>query len=318
VVQDIQPHSGVFHSIDVPPDATNLTICASGNTLPIDIYVSRDSLPSTSVFDYHLAVNPPGGCLPITIYDIPPLVAGRYYIQVYNPNDVVQRVRIQATVYRNPFAIATSVGGFAGPVNIKDDAVTYAYITNLTHLPISSMDVSLLINDLRISDLALTLISPNGTRVLLFENRGALSTNGLGTFSVATNGLGVPSFGVTNMAPFYTNNFDDVATGPYTPGSVFDGWSVLSNRALVYPELPAPWLSNNVLVLGNVSRLRTTSNKATASVNTGPAGYEALLPDDPRWNAVVGTIQRAIAQCQREQNANRQTGAAEEPGNAEL
>ena len=63
-----------------------------------------------------------------------------------------------------------------------DDAVTYAYITNLTHLTISSLDVGLLISDPRISDLALTLISPTGTRVLLFEDRGALSTNGLGIF----------------------------------------------------------------------------------------------------------------------------------------
>ena len=37
------------------------------------------------------------------------------------------------------------------------------------------MDVGLLIRDPRISDLAITLISPHGTRVLLFENRGAAS-----------------------------------------------------------------------------------------------------------------------------------------------
>ncbi len=57
---------------------------------------------------------------------------------------------------------------------ILDDAVTDIYLTNNLHGIISSLDVGLLINDPRVSDLAITLISPNGTRVLLFENRGAL------------------------------------------------------------------------------------------------------------------------------------------------
>jgi len=269
IVHEVLPNTFVYDSIDVPPDATNLTVCVSGNTAPVDLYVMRGSLPTRTVFDYHLTVNPPGACLPISIFDSPPLVAGTYYIGVFNSSATVQDFRIVATIYKNPFAIASSVGGFAGPVAIKNDAVTYDYITNLTHLPISSLDVSLLISDPRISDLALTLISPNGTRVLLFENRGGLSTNGLGTFSVATNSLGVPSFGTTNMTPFYTNDFDDVATGPYTPGAVFDGWGVLSNRAVVYPELPAPWLSNNVLVLGNAAVTNTlpTTNSTSYSLS---------------------------------------------------
>ena len=59
------------------------------------------------------------------------------------------------------------------PVPILDDAVTDNYLTNNLHDIISSLDVGLLISDPRVSDLAITLISPNGTRVLLFENRGA-------------------------------------------------------------------------------------------------------------------------------------------------
>jgi subtilisin-like proprotein convertase family protein len=257
IAHEIAPFSFFYDSIDVPSDATNLTVCVSGNSLPVDLYVSRDAIPTTTTFDYHLKVNPPGNCLPITIFDSPPLVPGRYYIGVYNGNSSEQDIRILATIYKNPFAIATSVGGGAGPINIKDDAITYAYITNMTHLPVSGLDVALLISDPRISDLAITLISPNGTRILLFENRGGTSTNGLGTLSLTSGGQGVSSFGVTNMTAFYTNNFDNIATGPYTPGSVFGGWSVLSNRAVVYPELPAPWLSNNVLVLENAAVTNT-------------------------------------------------------------
>jgi subtilisin-like proprotein convertase family protein len=269
VVVEVLPFTWYYDSIDVPGDATNLTVCISGNTAIQDLYVRRDLLPTTTDFDYHSAIDKPGGCLPMSIFDVPPLVAGKYFIGVFNNTSTTQHIRVTATIFRNPSAVASSIAGFAGPVNIRDDAMTYAYITNLTHMPISSLDIGLLINDPRISDLALTLISPNGTRILLFENRGALSTSGLGTFSLSTNSLGVPSYAVTNLTAFYTNDFDDVATGPYMPGAVFDGWNVLSNKAIVYPELPAPWLSNNVLVLGDaaVSNSFPTTNSTSYSLS---------------------------------------------------
>ena len=53
-----------------------------------------------------------------------------------------------------------------GPTPILDDAVTYSYLTNLSHLTISALDVGVLIQHPRISDLTLTLIAPDGTRVL--------------------------------------------------------------------------------------------------------------------------------------------------------
>ena len=178
-------------------------------------------------------------------------------------------MRITATIFKNPFAIAQSLASTIGPVPIQDDAVTYAYITNNSPLTISGVDVGLLLSDPRISDLAITLISPKGTRVLLFEDRGALSTKGLGTFSSTVNSVGLPVFAVTNMAPVYTNNFDDVVTGTYTPGATFDGWNVLSNYVVVYPELPAPWLSNNVVILGQgaISNNLPTTNSTSYSLS---------------------------------------------------
>jgi subtilisin-like proprotein convertase family protein len=277
VVRAVLPNTFSYDSIDVPDDATNLTVCVTGNTLPMELYVKRGDVPTRTDFDYKLVpINPPGGCLSITIFDQPPLIAGRYFIGVFNPNSSVQNVRITATIFKNPFAIAQSLASTIGPVPIQDDAITYAYITNNSHLAISGLDVGLLLSDPRVSDLAITLISPNGTRVLLFEDRGALSTNGLGTFSTTVNSQGLPVFAVTNMAPFYTNNFDDVVTGTYTPGATFDGWSVLSNSVVVYPELPAPWLSNNVVILGqgaisnNLPTTNSTSYSLSFEVNHAP------------------------------------------------
>jgi subtilisin-like proprotein convertase family protein len=274
---DLLPNSWFYDSIDVPDDATNLTVCVSGNTAPLDLYISRLGPPTTTSFDYHQKINPPGSCLSITVFDQPPLAAGRYYIGVFNGNFIVQHIRVTAQALRNPFAIATAIANPGGPVSIRDDAVTYAYLTNLNHMTISSLDVGMLISDPRISDLAITLISPNGTRVLLFENRGATSTAGLGTFSAVTNGSGAPTFSSTNLAAFYTNNFDGVPTGPYAPGAVFGGWNVLKDRVTVYPELPAPWLSNNVAILsdGIISNNFPTTNSTayTLSFEVAHAPY---------------------------------------------
>lgn len=319
IITDVLPNTWHLDSIDVPGDATNLTVCVAGNSAPVDLFVRRDSPPSFTEYDYHLTINPPGDCLPITIFDQPPLTAGRYYIGVFNGSSSIQSIRITAFLYKNPYAVASSISSFAGPVPIADDAVTYAYITNLVHMTISALDIGLLIDHPRISDLAITLISPSGTRVLLFEDRGGGSTNGLGTFSTLTNSLGVPMYAYTNLTPFWTNNFERVAAGTYAPGAVFDGWNVLSNYAVVYPELPAPWLSNNVLVLGDsaVSNTLPTTNSTSYSlsfrVTHAPyvfgtvawwpfdgdgrdiyGGFDGLLRGDVSFNSSTGMVNQAF------------------------
>ena len=74
-----------------------------------------------------------------------------------------------------------------GPVPILDDAVTtnYIFVTN-TDL-IQDFNVGLRVDHPRISDLVFHLISPDGTRYLLMENRGGTSTNGCGAAIVTTN-----------------------------------------------------------------------------------------------------------------------------------
>jgi subtilisin-like proprotein convertase family protein len=260
--RDLLPNTWTYDSIDVPPQATNLVVCVSGNTDPIELYVARDYVPTRTTYDYKLDVLPPGDCLSITPFSLPPLTAGRYFIGVYNPSLVVQRIRLNAEVFLNPFAVAASIPSIFGGIPIKDDAVTYSTIFVTNRLSVSDLDVGLLIRHDRISDLAVTLISPSGTRVLLFENRGAGSTNGLGTFGLATNSAGVPVFASTNVTPFYTNDFEAAAIGRYAPGVTFQGWSVLSNFATVLPDFSVPWLSNRLLVLDDavISNTLPTTN----------------------------------------------------------
>src|SRR5262249_31015548 len=100
-------------------------------------------------------------------------------------------------------------------------------------------------------------VSPKGTRVLLFEDRGMTTTEG----------LGIGSFGLmtTNVAGYYTNDFNSVLTGPYFPGAIFGGWNVLSNSVAVVPDYDDLSLQNNVLVLGDgvVSNAFPTTNSTS-------------------------------------------------------
>lgn len=251
--------------VEVPVQATNLTVDVSilSGTGPISIQVCPVDNPvgCKTVF----VTNGVGGSVTIDIYDDPPLTGGFYSVRVCNLGTGPVTVHILATITLNPFTVASSIASPGTGVSIKDDAVSYAYLTNLTDLRIFDVDVGLLINHPRISDLAVTLISPRGTRVLLFENRGAWSTNGLGSFSVTTNSLGVPLFSSTNMLAFYTNDFERAAVGRYVPGAVFQEWSVLTNFVTVLPDLRLIWQSNNILMLedGIVTNALPTTNATT-------------------------------------------------------
>ena len=57
------------------------------------------------------------------------------------------------------------------------------------------MEVGLRVDHPRVSDLVFHLISPSGTRVLLVENRGGTTTEGMGATITITNVVPVTSSG---------------------------------------------------------------------------------------------------------------------------
>ncbi len=255
VTATIQGRSCRNDFIDVPANAVSLTITVAvvSATGPVDYTIelcplSGGTCKSTEV------TNTIGGAVTTDQTDVPPLRAGTYRVRVCNRTDTPITVNIRAAF---GFSLLTlqpvATPDVKEPVPILDDAITDVFITNSFHRIVSTVDVGLLIQDPRISDLAITLISPSGTRVLLFENRGAGSTNGLGTFNLSTNYV---------MEPFYTNNFDLAPVGLYAPGGVFQGWNVLSNYVEVLDDFTYPWLSNHVLALfdGAVSNTLPTTN----------------------------------------------------------
>src|ERR1039458_1883338 len=243
--------------IDVPANATSLsiTVAVVSATGPVDFTIDLCA-PNGGPCKGTEVTNLIGGEVTIDQTDLPPLQVGTYRVHICNLESTAFTVHIRAVFGFSLNTIRPVLSdAIPAPVSILDNAVTDISLTNNVPAIISSLDVGLLISDPRVSDLAITLISPNGTRVLLYDNRGAFTTNGLG---LGTFDLGV----VTNMVPIYTNNFDAAPVGLYAPGATFEGWSVLSNFVDVLDDFTCLCLSNHVLALldGAVSYSLPTTN----------------------------------------------------------
>src|SRR5205823_781471 len=183
---------------------------------------------------------------------MPPLIPGQtYVVRLCNPGVGVECLNLKVAFEFASTTIPTATYSTNAALLLPDDAVVYSSIFVSNHILVNNLDVGLLINHPRVSDLAITLISPSGTRITLFENRGGYTSSGLGTFNLATNSLGVPGLAYTNMVPFYTNDFESSLVGLYAPSAIFQGWNVLSNFVSVIRDYSIPWQSNRMLVLGN-------------------------------------------------------------------
>jgi subtilisin-like proprotein convertase family protein len=204
----IAPNSWFYGYVQVPVGTTSLTVVATnvsgetpGDTLapiPLGLYVKDGSEPTLTDFDETAGLtNSPSG-LPFptgpdpgnSISIGPPITPGIYYVGVYNPNAQQQEVLVGAYLPFNTNAIATvTYDSTDTPIPLLDDAVTTdsIFVTN-TDI-IQGINVGLRVDHPRISDLAFTLISPDGSRYLLMENRGGTSTNGCGVTVYTTNDI---------------------------------------------------------------------------------------------------------------------------------
>ena len=225
----IGPQGWLYAVVDVPADATNLLVCVSAIGGAVDLYIRRDAFPTIS--DYDMArLTTTGGCLEWNIYTPAPpgpLQPGRYFIGVYNPNptavDVTLSVSVERNFIANPLVIYSSTGRMA----LLDDAMTNAVIAVTDHGALAMAQVGVRIEHERASDLVLHLISPNGTRLLLAENRGWTNTQGYGASitNIFTNIIGT----------IMKDGFEGAAANSnYAAGSFASGWSVDAGTLQIY------------------------------------------------------------------------------------
>jgi subtilisin-like proprotein convertase family protein len=174
-----------YYSVNVPPDATNLTVTLAQMSGALDLYLRRGALPTLTDYDKMAAITPPGGFLSLSIYDSPPLTAGRYYIGIFNPT--AARVtfhlfaRIDRDLKQSPWRQFFSDVQPALP----DEATVSSTIHVSSAWPVAGVEVGVCITHARVSDLVLHLVSPQGTRLLLAENRGGFDAD-YGTITTNT------------------------------------------------------------------------------------------------------------------------------------
>jgi subtilisin family serine protease/subtilisin-like proprotein convertase family protein len=289
LILTIEAFSWGYATIDVPPEATNLTVCLahlSATPLPLDLYLRRGDFPTFTDFDKKATINPPGGCLSINKGDIPPLQAGTYYIGVFNPNAIAQTIRLSATIDRDLAGLTPLVYTSVNKVPLLDDAVTFDQIDVTENRRIITTEVGVRLNHPRVSDLALTLISPSGTRDLLFENRGGLTTGGLGSDIAATN---VFSAATNGLAAADTNVVDTLATAGtlrinYNFYGIPDTLVVYYESAIIYGpvtnsgsgqiDIPyGPGASTLVTIIVNEGNNTNALTAWDYTVTAAPAGF---------------------------------------------
>ena len=221
-----------YYLVDVPADASKLTVTLSETSGPLDLYLRQGQEPTTTVYDKAGFFNAPGGAVSIGVTDIPPLTAGLYYVGVFNPTGVTQTYFLRAQLELNlPDTYQRDLAS-SNSTYLGDDVTTVATNTIPDDRIVTSVKVGLRVQHPRLSDLSFHLVSPQGTSVLVEENRGGTNWTELGYESVVTNYHHVAFTYSTNsgIASLYLDGQLQAARNigaitPDTAGDLFFGYN---------------------------------------------------------------------------------------------
>jgi subtilisin-like proprotein convertase family protein len=253
---DIPPGGCVEESVDVLLGATNLTILANmvaGGPITMQVCPLGASGSDCQM----LTISTPGVTNTI-VFDktsTPPLNPGTYVITLCNPTAGPVTVFLGARVLYDLNDLVYEPFKSTAPTPIADDAVSFSSIFVSTDQKLIAVQAGVRIDHPRVSDLVLHLISPNGTRLLLQENRGGLNSGGMGYDETHTNQIPVSHKGGNEPV---TNVFD---TGQ-TAGSIRIDWNFIN-----VPDWMHVYYENNLIFdSGIVNGIGTTNlNYAGAS-----------------------------------------------------
>ena len=236
----IGAHGWLYEAVDIPADATNLHVCVQADA-PVDVLISQGVMPTMMDIgapNVKALIGVAQGCIDWNIYESPPLTVGLWYVGVYNPNNVDVNVLLSIDVQRNFAPLALTDFNQTNSLPLLDDAMTNTlpqFATNTSSTAVfvpldqnvGMIQVGVRIDHSRACDLVLHLINPQGTRLLLAENRGWTNTLGYGITltNVFTNFLGI----------IMKNGFEGgQPNGVYQVGDIIAGWSVITNNVTVY------------------------------------------------------------------------------------
>jgi subtilisin-like proprotein convertase family protein len=320
----------VSYAVDVPAGATNMVVTLTQKTgPPLQLLLGLDGVPFvTNAASYQVvgkAVAGVGTGLQYGITNSPPLQPGAtYYLTVYNASvaSISYELQVRFEIDFNPGnhnqIITTNL------VAVLNDARTNSNFTVKDDRLVADLSVGVRIDYPRVSDLLLTLTSPQGTRVVLAENRGGASASSYGT-TFPTNRIAYTYFTEdTNFAtspikfaapPFFdagatngiilSDNFDQIPARLYSNEQV-GGWTVGSSEVEVvmnpaiassstqYVSLRAGSISTNLnTVIGREYQMDFVS-RSSGCVPV-PAGVVGWWTGDNNPNDISGFKNNAVA-----------------------
>lgn len=267
------------YPIDVPPGAVNLNVRVfdiSGSSTRLEAYLNQPDLPTPTNYLAKAtnAIGSTGFQLNYASTNQPPLTAGTWFLALRNPVPGATVNFKIIILFEYDFSRNNALEiDLAGP-RLLDDATTNQVIQVSDDKVVTSAEVSVHLPHPRISDVALRLVSPQGTRVLLAEQRGRFTTSGFGGTNIYTNQfnqtLTNESFTIftentnlaklplkfvsppyfqssTNLGVVFTNSFEGATNGNYPAGTVVDGWTVggTPTNIFQYPVQPQVSIWNN-------------------------------------------------------------------------
>ena len=233
---NLEPGESEDFLIDVPFNATNMIVQVTDMTGPIDVYIRKDNEPKIepkewddpddfeqkydkSTVDADSSEgewdgSPARGELHYGLGDTPPLSEGRWFVTTKNPNsfkDVDFHLRV---IFEYDISIENSIKLVSEePEPIKDDLLTKSFLTVTNDFLVGMAEVGVRIDHPRLADLDLHLVSPQGTRLLLSENRGHTNTSYGFTKTDVLEGETIMEDGFESPDKFLIDNSDKFNSG---------------------------------------------------------------------------------------------------------
>ncbi|HTV43288.1 MAG TPA: LamG-like jellyroll fold domain-containing protein [Candidatus Sulfotelmatobacter sp.] len=257
----VQPMSWFYTYITIPAGYTNMELFGINTNLspatpPIQMYLNTGGDPTMTSYLFEADLTnaefaplpPPFVEVPGVwneISDGPPLAPGTYYIGLYNPSSTAEGVYLLAVLNGQSTVVQPSLFTDTNTVPVINDAVTSSTntIIAISNTPaiISSLNVGFVVQYPRISDLAFTLISPQGQRILLMENRGGPTTTNAGGVFYITNSIGTTTANGSFEAQTNTYNVQNNA------GSLsvsFNAYTIPDQLTIYYGNDPSTFNTN--------------------------------------------------------------------------
>ncbi|MGZ5566823.1 MAG: LamG-like jellyroll fold domain-containing protein, partial [Limisphaerales bacterium] len=314
-VRTIQGNGWFYDFLNLPDDTTNLNIAVTyqSGSGSVDIYLRKYFFPSPTNYDATTLIKSPGGSLNVNITNTPPISGGFWIYGIHNNSGSAITIAIDITITRSltPDLVQTVTNKTA--TVLLDDAVTTSQILINKALPVVGVEVGLRLDHPRLSDLSIELVSPQGTHVMLFEDRGYTNATALGLntsngpiytiFTEDTNKasqlikFALPPYAQVNAVVsntvIFSNGFETALSGTYSNGSVVEAWNVITNEAGVVADAALANSGTNFLALGSGAINRSFATKAgknyLLSHSYRGAGVIGWWPGEGNANDIIGT-----------------------------